>query len=99
MSKKLLLTSVAVLFLATGTAWAQSGDPRSSAYGGANGFFGPGTGSVSPNRHPGYARAINISPRTGRPYDSTNYALPCWTKSQAAARLKVFGQRVPRLCK
>jgi hypothetical protein len=54
---------------------------------------------VYPNPHPGYARAINISPRTGRPYDSTNYALPCWTKSQAAARLKVFGQRVPRLCK
>jgi hypothetical protein len=61
--KKLLLSGVAALFLATGTAHAQR-------EGGA--FFGPfsrgdssgASGSV------GQARPINISPTTGRTYST-----------------------------
>jgi len=61
--KKLLLSGIAALFLATGAAHAQR-------EGGA--FFGPfsrgdssgASGSV------GQARPINVSPTTGRPYDT-----------------------------
>ena len=60
--KKLLLSGIAALFLATGAAHAQSGV-------GPSGFFGPGTGYV--NRIPSNSnvRPINISP-SGRLYDT-----------------------------
>jgi hypothetical protein len=88
--KRLFLTGVAALFLATGTAWAQSGDPRSSAYGGASGVFGPGTGSVNTNRHPGYACPINMKcdgRKAVRPLDpNAPLYRPVYTPQQLRAR-------------
>ena len=61
--KKLLLTGTIVLLMATGTAHAQR-------EGGA--FFGPfSRGNSSGASGPvGQARPINVSPTTGRPYDT-----------------------------
>jgi hypothetical protein len=57
------LTSIAALFLATGTAHAQR-------EGGA--FFGPFSrgDSSGASGYVGHARPINVSPTTGRPYDT-----------------------------
>jgi hypothetical protein len=65
---RLIVITVLVL-MSLQPANAQSGDPRGSAYGGASGFFGPGTGYV--NRIPSNSnvRPINISP-SGRLYDT-----------------------------
>ena len=73
--KKLLLTSIAALFLATGAAHAQSANMGGS-------FFGPGRQVV----HSVYAgrqyniRPINISPRTGRTYstEADNRLVRAW---------------------
>jgi len=62
--QKLLLTSIAALLLATGVAHAQR-------EGGA--FFGPfshGDSSGGASVPVGQARPINVSPTTGRPYDT-----------------------------
>ena len=61
--KRLLLTGIAALLLATGTAHAQR-------EGGA--FFGPFShgDSSGASGYVGQGRPINVSPTTGRPYDT-----------------------------
>jgi len=64
--KKLFLTGVAALFLATGAAHAQSNYTGGS-------FFGPTSGSSVHSVYTGrqyYVRPINISPTTGRTYST-----------------------------
>jgi hypothetical protein len=63
MKTRTLITGIAALFLATGTAHAQRGD---TAFWGA---FSHGNSSGGAS-YVGRVRPINISPTTGRPYDA-----------------------------
>jgi hypothetical protein len=94
---KYLAIAILALVWLSAAANAQSGDPRTGAYGGASGFFGAGTGAVNPNRHPGYACAINMKcdgQKNIRPLDpNAPIYRPTWTPQQAKARKRLEAVR------